>query len=194
MDQLPGTHISLTPGQNKTGLQFLQGFFSVTSGMMLSQVRELTGMDAPALQNWVKRGWVSSPVGKRYNIDQVARILIINMLRDVMQLEKVVFLMAYINGSADDRSDDIIPESKLYDYICKIIEAWEALPCPEDSLMESVISAQTADYVENLEGAKEKLHSALKVILLAYLSAKRKKQAEAALEQLRKTPQEEESL
>jgi len=192
MEQLPGTHITLTPEQNKTGLEFLQGIFSVTSGIMLSQVRELTGMDAPALQNWIKRGWVSSPVNKRYNIDQVARILIINMLRDVMQLEKVVFLMAYINGSANDRSDDIIPESKLYDYICKVIEAWEALPEKDDSRMEAIIAQQTEDYVENLEGAKGKLHSALKVILPAYLSAMRKRQAETALEQLRNTEKKEE--
>lgn len=194
MEQLPGTHIILTPAQNKTGLEFLQGIFSVTSGIMLSQVRELTGVDAPALQNWVKRGWVSSPVGKRYHIDQVARILIINMLRDVMQLEKVAFLLAYINGNANDRTDDIIPESKLYDYICKVIEAWEASPGPDDAGMEQIIARQTEDYIEKMEGAGQKLRNALKVILLAYLSAKRKKQAEGILERLRQAPEKEESV
>ena len=95
------------------GSTFLSHIFSVTKGLTQSQVREITGLDAPALQNWIKRGWTSSPVNKKYNIDQVARILLINTLRDCLKLEKIAFLMKYINGDTNSRLDDIIPENQL---------------------------------------------------------------------------------
>ena len=119
---IPGTVIPAENGKGPAGSGFLTGIFSATSGLMLSQIKEITGLDAPALQNWIKRGWVSSPTGKRYNIDQVARILIINMLRETLKLECIAYLMSYINGNVDDRSDDIVPESVLYEYICCIVD------------------------------------------------------------------------
>ena len=89
---------------------------------MLSQIREVSGIDGSTLQNWTKRGWVENARLKKYNIDQVAHILIINMLRSCIQLDKIAFLLHYINGRVDDRSDDIIRDSVLYDYICRILE------------------------------------------------------------------------
>ena len=45
------------------------------------------------------------------------QILIINMLRPCMQLDKIAFMLEYINGDLEDASDDIIRASVLYDYL-----------------------------------------------------------------------------
>ena len=182
---IPGTIVPAENGTGPAGSGFLSGIFSVTSGLMLSQIREITGLDAPALQNWIKRGWVSSPVGKRYNIDQVARILIINMLRDSLKLEQIAFLMAYINGDVDDRSDDIIPESDLYEYICCIIERCQACGLGSPEKIRKIIVECTEDYKEVLPGSTERLRTALEVIILAFESAQIKLKAENLLRTIR---------
>lgn len=182
---IPGTVIPAENGKGPVGSGFLTGIFSVTSGLMLSQIREITGLDAPALQNWIKRGWVSSPLGKRYNNDQVARIIIINMLRDAFQLEKIAFLMSYINGSVDDRSDDIIPESVLYDYICCIIDKCENCDFNNSENLKKLIADCTGDYKEVIPGSTERLQKALEIIILAYESARIKAKAENLLNTIR---------
>lgn len=150
---------------------------------MLSQVREFTGIASSALQNWIKRGWVSNPVSKRYSIDQVARILIINMLRDVLQLEKISFLLGYVNGRMDDESDNIIAESKLYDYFCKIIEVYSNSPTLDidHNKLEKIVKDQTSDYKEPVPGAGKRLRKALWVMVLAYVSAQIRSDAQERL-------------
>ena len=41
--------------------------FVVTGGLMLSQVVEMTGLGSSTIQNWIKRGWIMSPVDKKYS-------------------------------------------------------------------------------------------------------------------------------
>ena len=182
---IPGTVIPAENANGPVGSGFLAGIYSVTSGLMLSQVKEITGLDAPAIQNWIKRGWVPSPVGKRYSSDQVARILIINMLRDALQLEKIAFLLSYINGSVNDRSDDIIPESALYDYICCIIDRCEYCDFTHEENLLKLISDCTEDYREVIPGSTERLRKALQIIILAYESARIKNKAETLLDTIR---------
>jgi DNA-binding transcriptional MerR regulator len=182
---IPGTVLPAENGSGPAGCGFLSGIFSVTSGLMLSQLREITGLDTPALQNWIKRGWVSSPVGKRYNIDQVARILIINMLRDTLKLEQIAYLLSYINGRVDDRSDDIIPESVLYEYICGMIERCQACGLGGIDRLRQMIVDCTGDYEEVIPGSTDRLRKALEVIILAYESAQIKLEAESLLVSIR---------
>lgn len=181
---IPGTVIPAEQGSGPGGAGFLAGIFAATSGLMLSQVREITGLDAPALQNWVKRGWVPPAVGKKYNIDQVARILIINMLRDVMQLERIDHLLAYINGKADDKSDDIISEPVLYEYICGLIASCEGLDIREDSVLDERIDRCMQSYAPPHDEAGAKLRRALAVIMLAFRCAQIKKKAEQLMQAL----------
>ena len=114
---IPGTILNRKEMGDVTGLEFLKKIFYISDGVMLTQIREISGIDGSTLQNWTKRGWVANARLKRYNIDQVAHILIINMLRSCMQLDKIAFLVSYINGRVYDQSDDIIRDSQLYDYI-----------------------------------------------------------------------------
>ena len=119
---IPGTLMDKVKMGNVTGMEFLEKIFYITDGIMLSQIRALSGIDGSTLQNWTKRGWVSNAHNKRYDINQLSRILIINMMRESMQLERIAQLLTYVNGRAGDVSDDIIPESELYDYLCRVID------------------------------------------------------------------------
>ena len=135
---------------------------------MLTQIRDISGINGSTLQNWTKRGWVPLSKSKKYNIDQVAYILIINMLRPCMQLDKIAYMLEYINGDLDDASDDIIRASVLYDYICRILDALvEQNQCSFSSIRK-VIEQQTAGYTEVMEGARERLTDALEAIVVAY--------------------------
>ena len=181
---IPGTRLSKADMGNVTGLDFLSKVFYISDGVMLSQIREVSGIDGSTLQNWTKRGWVENARLKKYNIDQVAHILIINMLRSCIQLDKIAFLLHYINGRVDDRSDDIIRDSVLYDYICRILEKlMEQDICPTASIR-SVIRAEIADYTEAMPGARDRLANALEIIIVAYYAAVIKRRSDEMLNNL----------
>ena len=171
-DFIPGTKLLRSDMGGVTGLEFLSKIFFITDGVMLTQIREISGIDGSTLQNWTKRGWVANSKLKRYNIDQVAHILIINMLRSCIQLDKIAFLLRYINGKVDDRSDDIICPSRLYDYICRILDRimLDGKECSVDNLKEC-ISEEIKDYEEKISGAARRLQNALEIIIVAYYSS-----------------------
>ena len=183
-EYIPGTKLKKAEMENLTGLAFLKKVFFVSEGVMLTQIRDISGIDSSTLQNWTKRGWVANARLKKYNMDQVAHILIINMLRSCMQLEHIAFLIQYINGDVEDTSDDIITDSQLYDYICRILE--HIISTGDCSLEEiaDCVSNITADYVEPFEGARERLDHALEIIVVTYYSALLKRRATQLLENL----------
>ena len=117
---------------------------------MLSRIRELAGIDGSTIQNWVKRGWIGNTVNKHYSRVQFARILIINMLRATMKLEKIDFLLHYINGNLDCRADDIISEPILFDYICRIVDTADKIGPP---IMLSGCQARAKDCAAHLRSS-----------------------------------------
>ncbi len=170
---IPGTILNRKDMGDVTGMEFLKKIFYISDGVMLTQIREISGIDGSTLQNWTKRGWVANARLKRYNIDQVAHILIINMLRSCMQLDKIAFLVSYINGRVYDESDDIIRDSQLYDYICRILDklmkAGEI--SPDSTTLKSTIEKITSDYEEKVTGARRRLNTALEIIIIAYYAS-----------------------
>jgi hypothetical protein len=94
------------------------------------------------------------------------------MLRSCIQLDKIAFLLRYINGKVDDRSDDIICPSRLYDYICRILDRimLDGKECSVDNLKEC-ISEEIKDYEEKISGAARRLQNALEIIIVAYYSS-----------------------
>ena len=183
-DRIPGTKLKQSDMEGATGLAFLKKVFLISEGVMMTQIREISGIDSSTLQNWTKRGWVTNARLKKYNMDQVAHILIINMLRSCMQLDHIAFLIEYINGDIEDTSDDIIKDSILYDYICRILDyIMETGNCALDSVS-NIVEDITVDYVEPMEGAKERLNRALEIIVITYYSALMKQRATKLLESL----------
>ena len=181
---IPGTKLKKSDMGNVTGLEFLSKVFYISEGVMLSQIREVSGIDGSTLQNWTKRGWVANARLKKYNIDQVAHILIINMLRSCIQLDHIAFLLQYINGKIDDTSDDIIRDSVLYDYICRILEALTRQDVASKASIKEAIREQISDYNEVMEGARERLAKALEIIVTAYYAALIKRSSDKMLANL----------
>ena len=181
---IPGTRLRKSEMGDVTGLEFLSKIFYISDGVMLSQIREVSGIDGSTLQNWTKRGWVESARLKKYDIDQVAHILIINMLRSCIQLDRIALLLQYINGRIDDESDDIIRDSVLYDYICRILDTLMQQDACSMASIKDVIREQIADYTEARPGARERLANALEIIVVAYYAAIIKRRSDEMLADL----------
>lgn len=181
---IPGTKLNKADMGNVTGLEFLSKVFYISEGVMLSQIREVSGIDGSTLQNWTKRGWVANARLKKYNIDQVAHILIINMLRSCIQLDHIAFLLQYINGKIDDTSDDIIRDSVLYDYICRILETLTRKDVATKASITEVIRDQISDYKEAIVDARDRLAIALEIIVTAYYAALIKRSSDEMLANL----------
>ena len=182
---IPGTLLRRDAMGNVTGMEFLKKIFYIQDGIMLSQIREISGIDGSTLQNWTKRGWVENAKLKKYNIDQLAHILIINMLRSCMQLDKIAFLISYINGRVYDRSDDIIRDSQLYDYICRILdELMNSDGETNEGSLRECIERVTSDYEEKISGAKRRLNTALELIVIACYASVIKSSSDAMVDRL----------
>jgi hypothetical protein len=183
-EYIPGTKLKKAEMENLTGLAFLKKVFFVSEGVMLTQIRDISGIDSSTLQNWTKRGWVANAKLKKYNMDQVAHILIINMLRSCMQLDKISSLIQYINGRVNDREDDIIEDSVLYDYICRILDKLMTYDVCSLGSIRNTIAEVTEDYNESITGARERLTNALEIIVIAYYASLIKKHSDTMLEEL----------
>lgn len=157
---------------------FLFSIFAVTKGLMLAQVREITGLDTPVIQNWINRGWVARPVEKRYSMEHLARIMIINMLRDVMKLDHISVLLTFINGQTEDTSDSIVCEADLYCYLCSVLDKVSFEEVLSEREFVSIIERETADYQEPWPGAKQRLVDGMRVILIYYAASIVKKKAD----------------
>ena len=181
---IPGTILKKADMGDSTGLEFLNKIFYITDGIMVGEIRSISGLDTSTLQNWVKRHWIVNSKLKRYNIDQVARILIINMLRSCMQLDHIAFLIRYINGNVDCEGDDIIRDSVLYDYICRIINKLTEQDTVPEQKVKRYIDEVIADYEEKVSGARKRLQKALEIIIVTYCASLMKRRADIMLEQL----------
>ncbi|MCI8589318.1 MAG: DUF1836 domain-containing protein [Clostridiales bacterium] len=179
--KLPGTTLAYPKGQEDV-FAVIEPVLTATGGLTLRQVCDLTGLPASTIQNWVKRGWVASTVGKRYGERHLMRILLINMMRDAMPLERIVTLMAYINGSVEDEGDDIIPDRLLYAMLCRILRD----TLDKGSFDEATIHRRTLqavdDYPCTSQTAKEKLIKTLLIMTWASLSSFCRQKSEQAFQ------------
>ena len=180
---LPGTTIPVDWSKPEDAETRLNSLF-LAGGLMLSQVSSLTGLESYVIQNWVRRGFVAPPERKRYSRRQFCRIVLINMLKDSMQLEKICALLSYVNGELDDESDDLIDDAQLYLYFVRLAASVERqLPAgPED--VARWCRTAVEDYGEPAPGARDRVARCLQVILTAYLAARLRREAELLLSQL----------
>lgn len=192
-DIYPGSVIPKSAAGNVDGETFLNQIFFLTDGVMLSQIKEISGIDGSTLQNWVKRGWIGNTVNKKYSKNQLARILIINMLRDTMHLEEIDYLLKYINGTINWEEDDIIPEARLYDYICRIIDSSSGEGISNAQRLHEYISESVSDYSEKIPGARARLENALGVIIVAYFASLAKDKTRRLFLELRKRAEKEDA-
>ncbi|MBQ8400898.1 MAG: DUF1836 domain-containing protein [Clostridia bacterium] len=175
---IPGTVVDRSKMNGAAGEPFLDKVFYITEGIMLTQIREITGIDGTTLQNWLKRGWVASPRGKYYTKEHLARILLIAMMRDTMQLARIAQVLSYINGRVGDAADDIIPESVLYDYVCRVVDVLADGESAGLNELDAVVEKVVESYEERVSGAKKRLSRGISIIVTAYYSTLVKNHAE----------------
>lgn len=178
---LPGTVLEVGP----TETEHLESVFSsmfLAGGMVLSQVASITGLEPYTIQNWVKRGYLSSPQKKRYTQRQLSRIMIINMLRAALPLEQICGLLQYINGHLDDEGDDLIDDTELYFLFVRLAAHHRQMRNGEDR--DDYLDKILADYKEPVPGAKERVKKVLRIMLTAWAASQLRQAAEGMVAQL----------
>jgi DNA-binding transcriptional MerR regulator len=180
LEYIPGTTLPFNNAASEDCFSLISPLLTVTKGLTLAQVRELTGLETSTIQNWIKRGWVKNPTEKRYGEEQVMRIILINMMRGSMQMEQIAFLMSYINGSVEDRSDDILPDRELFNILCSIIYECEQKSVYDTNEIDITVEAHLENVTLRDDVSKTKLKTALRATVLAILSTRMRDLAQAA--------------
>ena len=178
---LPGTVLK-AEAEEASGVESLFAPMFLAGGMVLSQVSSITGLEPYIIQNWVKRGFLSPPQNKRYTLRQLCRILNINMLKGVLPMERICGMLGYINGQLDDDSDDTIDDSRLYFIFVRL--AAHAREIDQTQSWQEAIGRVLQDYDEPIPGARERIAQVLRIMLIAYIAARMKEQAEELLTEI----------
>ena len=179
---IPGTVLIGRRGDPEAAKAQISSMF-LAGGMVRSQVAAVTGLEAHAVQNWVQRGFLSPPVGKRYTCRQFCRIAIINMLKNVLAMEKICALLSYVNGQLDTESDDSIDDTQLYFAFLSVAAELRDLASDKGAL-ETCIRESLTDYREPFPGAKERVEQVLRIMLTAWASAQLQREAASLLDDL----------
>ena len=175
MNLLPGTLIETGRLAEGDSRRIFDNIFSC-GGLMLSQVCNMTGLEPHTVQNWVKRRYVSSPKGRMYDVDQFSRLVIINMLKQSLQLDTIEKLLSYINGQLDNRADDMITDSALYHLFVALLLRLNGVS--DVQMTRNTAELITVDYIEPTPGARTRLCKVLVIMAQSYFSSEIKKKAE----------------
>lgn len=162
---LPGTVI---PAKQSDAPYIEQSFSAMfmAGGIALGQVSTITGLEPYTIQNWVKREFLPPPDHKRYNMNQLCRVITINMLKSVLTMEKICGLLTYINGDMDDATDDIIDDAKLYFMFVKLAAGFKLMH--NGAGRDEAIDRVLAEYKETVPGAKDRVKKVLQIMLTAW--------------------------
>lgn len=178
---IPGTVITVRPEDaDRVDQQFRSMFLA--GGMVLSQVAGVTGLEPYTVQNWVKRGFLSPPERKKYSLNQLCRIININMMKNVLPMERICGMLSYINGHLDDDSDDIIDDSQLYFMFLRLAAHYRTMH--NESGRDDLIARELKEYVEPIPGAKDRVAKVLRIMLTAWAAAQLRQAAEQMLKEI----------
>ena len=178
---IPGTTLT---GQRESAdaiESLIQPLF-LAGGLTLSQVSSISGLEPYTVQNWVKRGFLPPPKGKRYDMEQLCRILNMNILKGTMPLEQIIHLMSYLNGSLSDESDDLVDDTVLFFFFVRL--AARARYIGGSKAWDDALTEITESYAEPIPGARDKLIRVLKIMLTVWCANMLKMQAESMIAQL----------
>lgn len=178
---IPGT--TLTADRSRAdGTEELFHSMFLAGGLTLSQVSAVSGLESHTIQNWVKRGFLSPPRGKRYDMEQVCRIINMNLLKGALPLEQICSLMTYLNGVLTDESDDLVDDTVLYFMFVRL--AARARYIGGNQNWDDALMQITADYVEPVPGARDKLIRVLKIMLTVWVANTLRTAAETMIHEL----------
>ena len=179
---IPGTVLTGSREDVAGSIRQIEGMF-LGGGMIRSQLAAVSGVEPHDIQNWVKRGFLSSPVNKRYSIDQFCRIVTINMLRSALPMDRICSLLTYVSGRLDDESDDLIDDKTLYFAFLEVAARFRGLAEDRDALGRC-IEESLDDYREPYPGAKDRVAKVLRIMLTAWAAAQLRSSAEQMLTEI----------
>lgn len=178
----PGTTIEVLNLQKGNSKVLFDGIFAA-GGITLSQVCTMTNLEPYMIQNWVKRKFVRPPVKKLYSKEHFARIIIINMLRESLQIESICNLIQVIGGDVNDRSDDLIRDDELYHrYVDMVCDGSIDASNPDSVLKLAQKAAE--GFHQQIPGAKEKLVRILAIMFYAHRASQLRDSAKELLSTL----------
>lgn len=175
----PGTTIEVIKLERSDSRRLFDGIFA-TGGITLSQVCTMTGLEPYLVQNWVKRGFVSSPVKRVYSRSQFARIVIINMLREALQLEQICELVKSIGNSEGSLADDEV----YHTYVDMVADGSIDLDKSEAILAVAKKAANELVLHTKTDTDVSKIADILRVMIYAYAAAQLRKSAEIIISNL----------
>ena len=178
---IPGTTLKIKRSDAPRIAELFHTMF-MAGDIALSQVSGITGLEPYMVQNWVKRGFLTKPEHKRYNQRQLCRIININMLKNALPMEKIVGLLAYVNGKLEDESDDLIDDSALYFMFVNL--ASQARHIGGDLEWGEALWEVLSHYEEPVPGARDRVAKVLRVMLTAWIAAQLKTQTEDMIAEL----------
>ena len=172
-EYLPGTLIAVSKERLSNVDEILDPMF-LMEGMQLRQITQLMGIEAHTVQNWVKRGFVDSPVKKFYDRERFVRLAILNYYKDVFSLEGILSLLRMANQ-----------DSIVYSSLCALVALSPVDPIRAETklndILDRVIDQMRFDYKKT---SREQVKRLLTILYTAHLSILLKKEAERLLTEI----------
>ena len=178
----PGTTIEVSALKVGNSKILFDGIFA-SGGISLSQVCAMTGLEPYIIQNWVRRKFVPPPVKKLYSRAHFSRIIIINMLRETLQIDAICNLIGIIAGNPDDPTDDLIADCELYHIFVDMLAEGDINLGDTDSVLSAATKAADG-FCSQIAGAKTKLINILQVFLYAHASSRLRDSSKEMLSRL----------
>ncbi len=170
----PGTAIEVSLITRDSSRTLFDGIFAA-GGITLSQVCIMTGLDSYVVQNWVKRKFVSPPIKRSYSRQQFARIIIINMLKDALQIENICELLRIIDGES---CETLISDDELYHRYVDLISTDCDINITDENSVRKAVENALSDYEERVPGSKRQLVVVLQIMLYAHSASRLRKVSE----------------
>ena len=172
----PGTTIEISKFEKGSSKQLYDSLFAA-GGLTLSQVCIMTGLEPYLVQNWVKRGFVSSPIRRMYSQKQFARIIIINMLRESLQIDQICELISITTVTLHDERDDIINDDDLYHKYVDML-ADNIIDIGNRESVECAANRTADEFEPWLPIPKKEISGILQVMAYAHFAGKLRKNAQ----------------
>lgn len=175
----PGTTIEVSTISQGSSKILFDGIFA-TGGITLSQVSVMTGLEPYLIQNWVKRGFVAPPTKRLYSREQFARIALINMLRETLQIERICYLLELLGATTKTTDDDWIGDEDLYHRYVDMLSD-HSLSISDVASVLQAAERTISEFEERVPHTKRKLVRILQVLFYAHSASRLRRSAEDIL-------------
>lgn len=188
--KIPGTNIKVGKFIGSVfadGLSVLSPILSLGTGLLLSQITHIAdNLTKETIQNWVKRDYVDPPrKGRFYDENQVARILIFNALRNVLELDDIKLLLQYVH----ENSKGTLAEKELLELFNNSVMKTKDIFSGDLAGYEKAVGNEIMLSLEKKGGDKAKIKEVIYIMLTAYQSSLLKKQVENLIFELKTSVQ-----